>query len=186
MESQSLGLGARLGLALRIVLDGRLAARSLAALNAEVRTPPPALQPPAAASTAQAPAAAGPTAEDGAVHLLAILQREGRLVDFVQEDVSAFSDADVGAAARAVHQGCRAALQQVFALEPLRTDAEGARVTVERGFDPAAVRLTGALRGEPPFSGTLRHPGWRAASVQLPSRAASVDHRVVAPAEVEL
>ena len=33
-----------------------------------------------------------------------MLQREGRLIDFLQEDLAAFPDADVGAAARAVRR----------------------------------------------------------------------------------
>src|SRR5207253_6846543 len=35
-----------------------------------------------------------------AVQLLAILQREGRLLDFLQEDVDGYADAQIGAAVR--------------------------------------------------------------------------------------
>ncbi len=121
-----------------------------------------------------------------ALQLLAVLQREGRLVDFLEEDLTGFPDAAVGAAARAVHAGCRKALGELLGLEPVYREAEGAQVTVERGFDPAAVRLTGNVVGEPPFRGALRHHGWRVCEVKLPPTQGGGDGSVVAPAEVEL
>ena len=123
---------------------------------------------------------------DGALLLLAILQRDGRLVDFVNEDLAGAGDADVGAAARIVHAGCKKALAQYFTLEPLRSESEGAAVVVDKGFDAAALRLAGNVTGEPPFKGKLTHAGWRAASVRMPERTGAVDARIVAPAEVEL
>jgi hypothetical protein len=128
-----------------------------------------------------------PAADGGAaLHLLAILQREGRFVDFLQEDISSFADEDVGGAARVVHDGCRKALAEYLSVEPLRTEGEGARITVEKGFDPSAIRLTGNVTGEPPFNGALRHHGWRVAEVKLPPPPAGQDLSVIAPAEVEL
>ena len=124
--------------------------------------------------------------EAGALHVLALLQREGRLVDFLQEDIAGAGDADVGAAARVVHSGCKKALQQYFVLEPVRAEAEGAGVVVDKGFDPQQIRLSGNVGGEPPFKGKLAHAGWRAKAVKLPDRPPSVDARVVAPAEVEI
>lgn len=124
--------------------------------------------------------------EAGALHVLALLQRDGRLVDFLMEDVSGAGDADLGAGARIVHQGCRKALQQYVTLEPVRTESEGAAVVLEKGFDAHAVRLAGNVTGEPPYKGKLAHAGWRATRVALPERPPSVDARIVAPAEVEL
>ena len=124
--------------------------------------------------------------EAGALHVLALLQRDGRLVDFLQEDIAGAGDADVGAAARVVHAGCKKALQQYFVLEPVRAEAEGAGVIVEKGFDPNQIRLSGNVSGEPPFKGKLAHAGWRAKDIKLPDRPPSVDARVVAPAEVEI
>jgi hypothetical protein len=121
-----------------------------------------------------------------ALQLLAVLQREGRLVDFVEEDLAGFPDAAVGAAARTVHEGCRRALQELFRLEPVLRQAEGATVEVAAGFDPAAVRLTGNVVGDPPFRGSLRHHGWKAQGVNLPPPPDGVDPTIVAPAEVEL
>ncbi|MEI7731754.1 MAG: DUF2760 domain-containing protein [Verrucomicrobiota bacterium] len=118
--------------------------------------------------------------------VLAMLQREGRFVDFLQEDVAAFADADVGAAARVVHAGCRKALAQCLTLEPALKDAEGATITVPAGFDAQRIRLTGNVAGQPPFRGALKHHGWVATSVRLPAVSESLDPRILAPAEVEL
>jgi hypothetical protein len=126
------------------------------------------------------------TAPASALQLLGLLQQEGRFVDFLQENVSAYSDAEIGAAARVVHEGCRKVLQAHLTLAPVRDEAEGGRVTLPVGFDAAAVRLTGNVVGQPPFSGTLMHRGWRAAELHLPKLAADHDVTILAPAEVEL
>ncbi len=123
---------------------------------------------------------------DAALQLLGILQREGRFVDFLEEDVSGFSDADVGAAARVVHDGCRKALHEHFDLEPIRAEEEGTKVTIPEGFDAAAIRLTGNVVGEPPFTGSLQHKGWRIVKVELPKLTEEHEVTVVTPAEVEL
>jgi hypothetical protein len=123
---------------------------------------------------------------DGALALLALLQREGRFVDFVRDSVDGASDADIGAAAREVHRGCRKVLDQHLSIEPVMPGAEEAKVDVPKGFDPAEVRLIGEAKGEPPFRGTLRHHGWRVVDAKLPTLAEGVDRAVIAPAEVEL
>ena len=121
-----------------------------------------------------------------AVQLLAILQREGRLLDFLQEDVDTYSDAQIGAAVRDIHRGCKKALAEHMALEPVLREPENAQVRVDAGFDPSRIRLVGNVVGEPPFTGALRHHGWRIAKVTLPAPARGTDPSVVAPAEVEL
>lgn len=123
---------------------------------------------------------------DPAIALLAVLQREGRLVDFLREDISAYSDAQVGAAARSIHACCRKALDEHLLLEPVRTEDEGARIVVPNGFDPSAIRLTGRVGGKPPFRGVLRHRGWRTKQVELPTDPAGQDLSIIAPAEVEI
>ena len=123
---------------------------------------------------------------DGALALLALLQREGRLVDFLREPLDGFSDGDIGAAARDVHRGCRKVLDQHLAFEPVMPGAEEAKVSVPKGFDPAEIRLIGEAKGEPPFRGTLRHHGWRVVDAKLPALADGIDRMVIAPAEVEL
>jgi len=122
---------------------------------------------------------------DPALQLLALLQREGRFVDFLEEDVASFADADIGAAARVVHAGCRKALREHVKLEPVRGEEEGTKVTLPE-VDPSEVKLTGNVTGKGPHTGTLRHKGWRATEVKLPTPVAGHDARVVAQAEVEL
>ena len=124
--------------------------------------------------------------EASALSLLALLQREGRLVDFLQQDLTGFDDTDVGVAARVVHEGCRKALLDHATLEPLRTEEEGSRVTLEAGYDAHTVKLTGDVRGSAPFRGVLRHRGWRASKLSLPLALDEKDLNVLAPAEVEL
>lgn len=123
---------------------------------------------------------------EAALQLLALLQREGRLVDFLEEDIAGFSDAQVGAAARAVHGPCRAVLREHLPVEPIRSEEEGSRITLAAGFDANQVRLTGKVAGEPPFTGTLAHRGWKVREVRLPKLTEGHDASVVAPAEVEL
>lgn len=123
---------------------------------------------------------------DGAFALLALLQREGRLVDFLRDSVDGASDGDIGAAAREVHRGCRKVLDQYLPLEPVMPGEQDAQVNVPKGFDPAEVRLVGEAKGEPPYKGKLRHHGWRVVDAKLPALAEGVDRTVIAPAEVEL
>ncbi|MER2527035.1 MAG: DUF2760 domain-containing protein, partial [Candidatus Competibacter denitrificans] len=106
--------------------------------------------------------------------------------DFLEENVTDYSDAEIGGAARVVHEGCRKVVRDYVQIEPVRTEAEGARLTLPAGFDAATVRLTGNVVGQAPFSGTLMHRGWRVAAIKLPKLAEGHDVRVVAPAEVEL
>jgi hypothetical protein len=121
-----------------------------------------------------------------AAQLLAVLQREGRFVDFLQEDLSGFPDEQVGAVARAVQQGCRKAAREYLQIEPVLPEAEGSRVTVPPGFDPSAIRLVGRVEGEPPFQGVLRHHGWRLVGANLPAPPPGADATVLLPAEVEI
>ena len=103
-----------------------------------------------------------------------------------QENLSAYSDADIGAAARVVHEGCGKVLREHFTIEAVRSEAEGSRVVLEEGFDASAVRLTGNVVGKAPFRGALSHRGWRSSSVRLPKLAEAHDAAILAPAEVEL
>lgn len=125
-----------------------------------------------------------------AVQILSVLQQEGRLMDFLQEDLGQYEDAQIGAAVRSVHQGCKKALAEHLELAPVFEEEEGAEVTVKKGFDARAIRLTGNVAGDPPFRGVLRHRGWRVARLDLPTAAAELlgQNRawVLAPAEVEI
>jgi len=125
-------------------------------------------------------------ASAGALQLLALLQREGRLVDFLSEEIAAYEDAAIGAAVRDIHKGCKKVLVEHFAVEPVLAAEEDEAVTVDTGFDPAKIRLVGNVSGAGPFKGTLRHHGWRAARVTMPALSDGMDATIVAPAEVEL
>lgn len=151
---------------------------------APVTTPAPAPTPaPAAAPTPVQLRVATP---ESALQVLTLLQREARLIDFAHEDLSAYSDADIGAAARVVHEGCARVLKEHFTIAPVRSEAEGARITLEAGFDASAVRLTGNVVGQAPFKGVLTHRGWRATEVRLPQLSKGHDASMIAAAEVEL
>ena len=159
--------------------------------------PPPALPPaplaPSAPPATDVGAARGRPGDDaragrteGALVLLGLLQREGRLVDFLRESLDRHADAAIGAAVRDVHRGCRKVLDEHLRLEPVMPGNEDGPVVVPRGFDPAEVRLIGLAAGEPPWRGVLVHHGWRAVDVKLPTLSDGVDRHVVAPAEVRL
>ena len=150
----------------------------------------PVSQVPAAAvsSVSRLKQAEQPASEafDRAVQMLALLQRDGRLIDFLAENISAYPDAQLGAAVRTIHDNCRQVLDQYVNLEPVLNSEEDQPVTVQAGFDPAAIKLIGNVAGEPPIRGVLRHKGWRVKEVHLPPLPQAAGRMVVAPAEVEL
>ena len=123
---------------------------------------------------------------DRAVQMLALLQRDGRLVDFLEEDVSSYPDGQLGAAVRSIHSSCRQVLERYIKLEPVLSSEEDHPVTVPVGFDPAAIKLIGSVTGQPPIRGLLRHRGWRVSQVTLPSLPQGSGRAIVAPAEVEV
>ncbi|QUJ69092.1 DUF2760 domain-containing protein [Photobacterium sp. GJ3] len=127
------------------------------------------------------------TAEaDAALQLLSLLQKEARFIDFMQEDLKGFADAEIGAAARVVHEGGKKVLDEYFRFVPVRVEEEESRVTLPEGFNAAEVRLTGNVVGSAPFTGTLTHRGWKVTEVKLPKMAEGHDPRILAAAEVEL
>jgi len=148
---------------------------------------PAALQRAAPAESAPAarPAPAGDQL-DRAVQMLALLQRDGRLIDFLMEDLTTYGDAQIGAAVRDVHAGCRAVLTRYATLEAILAGKEGEQTRVSQDIDPAAVRLVGHVTGRPPLSGTLLHHGWRVARIELPPLGAPAGRQIVTPAEIEV
>ena len=142
----------------------------------------------AAASVSRLKEVERPASEafDRAVQMLALLQRDGRLIDFLAEDVSVYPDAQLGAAVRIIHETCRQALEHYVKLEPILNSEEDQPVTVQPGFDPATIKLIGNVAGEPPVRGVLRHKGWRVKEVNLPPLPQAAGRMVVALAEVEL
>ena len=134
----------------------------------------------------QPPAPTTNQAEAEIVAFFGLLQEKGRLVDFLMEDVTAYEDAEVGAAARVIHQGCRQVLQEYFKISAISEAQEGTEVTVPAGYSPDQYRLVGKLTGEPPFTGTLLHKGWKTEFVKLPRIVVTERLPAIAPAEVEL
>jgi hypothetical protein len=133
------------------------------------------------------PPAPKPPARSDAITLLAALQREARFVDFIQESLSGYTDAQIGAAVRDVHRDCATVLDRFFSLKPAVAQDEGSELTVPEGFDAARFRLTGNVTGRPPLSGKLVHPGWEAAKCELPAWTGGKEAaRIIAPAEVEI
>jgi len=123
---------------------------------------------------------------DAALQLLGLLQKEARFIDFIKEDIATYSDADIGVAARVVHEGCNKAINEHFTLAPIRSEQEGGKITLQQGFDASSVRLTGNIVGSAPFTGTLIHKGWQVTNIRLPKLTQGHNAKILAAAEVEL
>ena len=171
---QQPGFFARLGLAFKVLGDASLAAKLMELID----KPEPKIEAPKTIPQERAHASG--------LFVLSVLQEDGRLIDFLQQDVAGFSDEEVGQAARVVHGGCRKALARLVTPTRVMKEDEGASVTVPAGFDSNRIRLTGNVTGQPPFKGTLKHHGWVATDLKFPTLAENMDYRVIAPAEVEL
>lgn len=181
MEPLSFGQRFALAFALffRVLFDGTLAARVRRTALTEGEANP-------ATDGEVKPVAEAPQRDPlaSALQLLALLQREGRLIDFLEQDIAAYSDADVGAGARVMHAGCRKALHKHATVLPIRSEEEDTRVTVDTSGPE--ITLTGRVSGQGPYQGTLRHRGWKVARLELAETVAGHDARILAPAEVEM
>jgi uncharacterized protein DUF2760 len=195
-DDAPLPLGTRLWFAwvclIRVLFDGAFARRVYRVRDAMPELPPrpePARLPEKAAekpAPKPKPEPEPPPDITPALQLLALLQREGRLVDFLEQDIATFNDADIGAAVRVVHQGCRKALHDHVTIVAVRAEDEGQKITLEAGFSPAEIKLTGNVQGKPPYRGTLQHRGWKAVGLHLPTPTKGHHPEIIAPAEVEL
>jgi Domain of unknown function (DUF2760) len=123
---------------------------------------------------------------DAALQVLSLLQKEARFIDFIKEDLSTYADSEIGIAARVVHEGCNRVINEHFTLVPVRTEQEGNKITLAKGFDASTVRLTGNIVGTAPFTGTLVHKGWQVTNLKLPKLTQAHNATIIAPAEVEL
>jgi hypothetical protein len=172
-------IGLAFGVFFRILFDARYAvsvAGQGSAAHAEPATATPEPPPPALSESS----------DSAALVLLSLLQAEGRFVDFVQQDIAGFPDSEVGAVARVVHSGCRKVIASHLRIATIRAEAEGQRVALEPGFDPNRIKLTGNVGGRNNLSGVLRHRGWQATEVHLPTVVDRGGSSVLCPAEVEL
>lgn len=124
--------------------------------------------------------------EHSHLRLLALLQESGRLIDFLKEDITNFSDAQIGAAVRKIHQDCGKSLEEWITIRPLRDENEGAVINIPKGYDPSTIKIVGKVKGEPPYTGTLVHKGWKAHKRSLPKLTGEQLQEVLAPAEIEV
>ena len=122
--------------------------------------------------------------ENGVIYTMLLFQREGRLIDFLQENIDNYDDSQVGAAVRQIHTDCSKVLKEHLQLEPVFNSPEGESVTIPDSFDPSEIKVSGNLPDKPPYTGTLQHKGWRISKLNLPSRNESINPKVVYPAEV--
>ena len=120
------------------------------------------------------------------VHLFSVLQRKGRLMDFLQEDLSLYEDDQIGAAVRSIHENCRKTIDRYLSPKPIMKQTEGEQVEIPSGFDRNAVKLVGNVVGQPPFEGILRHRGWQLHGIDLPDLSDTENPKIIAPAEVEI
>ena len=122
---------------------------------------------------------------EGALYTLVLLQREGRFVDFIKENIEAFEDSQIGAAVRQIHAGCRKVIDDNFNVKALFDKPEGEKVSLGDDFDPGEVKMSGNVPEKAPYNGELKHKGWKSDKVKLPKRTDKVNVKVVCPAEIE-
>jgi hypothetical protein len=161
-----------LGVASKAKQDAAFAAKLQAILAGAELKP---IEPPKPAKPSGAP-----------LRMLALLQAESRLVDFLMEDIAGAGDAQIGQAVREIHKKAQAALKQHATIEPVLSGTEGDTATVPTGFDPSAIRVVGNVTGAPPFTGQIQHPGWRVVELKLAAPPEGADEFVLQPAEVQI
>lgn len=165
-----------------LLFSGRFSDELLRDLRLRRADAAPAVAPKPATTAAPAPVA---RISDGALQMIAILQRDSRLVDFLMEDISGYADDQIGAAVRELHDQCRDALGRYVKLEPVIDGVEGTYAKAP-SKDANIVKFVGNVPAKPPEGGTLRHKGWRAVKIDLPAVSGRQDVTIVAPAEIEI
>lgn len=120
------------------------------------------------------------------LRLLSLLQESGRLIDFLKEDITSYSDAQIGAAVRKIHQDCGKSIEEWVTIRPLLEEKEDSMITIPKGYDPSSIKIVGKVKGEAPYTGTVVHTGWKAHKKSLPKSTGSQNHEIIAPAEVEV
>ncbi len=120
------------------------------------------------------------------LHSLSVFQRDGRLLDFFDEDLSLYEDEQIGAAVRSIQEDCKKAAKKYIDPKPVIEKEEGETVIVEDGFDIDAINLVGNVSGNPPFEGVLKHRGWKAGKKEIPKLSDVQDSTIITPAEIEI
>ena len=172
----------RLGLAFKILFSGATAKKVMASLSEDTAKLPAPVDKPKPAP----PAPPRPKRSD-AVMLLSVLQREARFVDFIQESIDGYNDAQVGAAVREIHRGCQTVLGRMFAPVAIIDQEEGSAVSIQDAAS-GQYRLTGNVsQSSGAVSGELMHHGWQATKCEIPKWSGGDDALdVIAPAEVQV
>jgi len=122
---------------------------------------------------------------DAAYQILYLFQKDGRLIDLLMEDISELDDKTLGGAIRPIHEGCRQLLLDRLVIEPVMIGEEGEEVTMP-DVDPDAIKLSGNVPQNGPYTGVLVHRGWRLKECHLPQLVNGWRGNVIAPAEVEI
>lgn len=122
--------------------------------------------------------------EAGAIYTLVLLQREGRLVDFLMESVDSYEDSQIGAAVRRIHANCNRSLKEYFKLKHIVDTPEGSGFQVDGKLDRARIKMVGNVPDMIPFHGVVQHCGWEASKIDLPERNESINEKVIYQAEV--
>jgi hypothetical protein len=120
------------------------------------------------------------------LRLLALLQHSSRLIDFLKEDISSFEDAQIGAAARKIHEDSGKCLEELVTIRPLMDQNEGDKINIPEGYDASKIKIVGKVKGGPPFTGILVHKGWKAHKRSLPKKSGGQPTEVISPAEIEI
>jgi Domain of unknown function (DUF2760) len=129
-----------------------------------------------------------PKVSDGALQMLHLLQRDSRLIDFLMEDITAYTDDQIGAAVRTLHSESKASLARHLMLNPVIDGVEGTyqKLDSSKVPDPNRIKLIGNVPANGRVAGgTLRHRGWMASSINLPPLGKQ-DPSILAPAELEV
>lgn len=120
------------------------------------------------------------------LHLFSVLQREGRLMDFLSEELNQYDDEQIGAAVRNIHSNCQKTIAKYIHPQAVLKEEEGSEIEIPIGFDPISIKLTGNVVGDPPFKGIVRHRGWKTKKFELPVLSENQNPLIIAPAEVEI
>ena len=133
-----------------------------------------------------APNAPTKKAPDAAFQILFLLQKEGRLLDFLSEDLSEIDDAALGGAIRPIHESLKKILDDRLVVEPVLPNVEGDEVSLGETVDPDRIKLTGNVSPKGPYKGVLVHRGWKLKECKLPELVSGWTSDVIVPAEVEI
>jgi len=120
------------------------------------------------------------------LRLLSSLQQNARLIDFLKEDIKGYTDAQVGAAVRKIHQECGKFLEESVTIRTVMNEEEGETVKIPAGYNSAQIKVVGRVNGNPPYTGIVRHRGWKVHKLSLPKQHTQQQGDVICPAEIEV